>query len=157
MRRILIVAAAALSVAGVSRAAELSSKQVLTLEGAMKMIAAAEAEASHNNWPCVVAVVDDGGWLIALQRMDAVPMLASVELAPAKARAAAAFRKPTQLLEEAINKGRIAETTAPGYTQMQGGVPVVVAGHVVGAIGVSADTPAHDQQIAEAGVRAITP
>lgn len=157
MRGVVVLMAAMMSTAGASHAAELASKQALTLEGANKMIAAAQTEATRNGWPCVVAVVDDGGWMLAMQRMDAVPMLASVELAPAKARSAAAFRKPTQLLEEAINKGRTAEVTASGYTQMQGGVPVIVGGHVVGAIGVSADTPAHDQQIAEAGVRAITP
>jgi glc operon protein GlcG len=136
-------------------AAQALQKRVLTLEDARRVIAAAESEAQRNGSPGVVAVVDDGGWLIALERMDNAPMLASVELAPAKARAAAAYRKPTQALEEAINHGRIAAITAPGFVQMQGGVPLVLDGHVVGAIGVSADTPAHDQQIAEAGAAAL--
>src|SRR5690348_7049321 len=83
-------------------------------------------------------------------------MPASVELAPAKARAAAAHRKPTQApLEEAINHGRIAAVTAPGFVQMQGGLPLVLDGHVVGTIAVSADTPEHDQRIAEAGAAAL--
>ena len=105
----------------------------------------------------MLAVVDDGGWLVLLERMDGAPMLASVELAPGKARAAAVYRKPTRALEESINGGRAAAVTAPGFVQMQGGVPLVAGGEVVGAIGVSADTPAHDEQIAEAGARALTP
>ena len=118
---------------------------------------AAEAEAQRNNAPGVIAVVDEAGWLILLERMDKAPMLASVELAPGKARSAAIFRKPTQVLEESINKGRIAAVTAPGFVQMQGGLPLIVDGDIVGAIGVSADTPVHDQQIAEAGARALAP
>jgi glc operon protein GlcG len=138
-----------------SVAAQGPQKRVLTLEEAKRVIAAAQMEAQRAGAPGVVAVVDDGGWLIALERMDNAPMLASVELAPAKARAAAAYRKPTQALEEAINHGRIAAVTAPGFVQMQGGLPLVLDGQVVGAIGVSADTPAHDQQIAEAGAAAL--
>ncbi len=85
---------------------QLSMKRVLTLEAAMEIVAAATAEAARMKCPCVVAVVDDAGWLLALQRMDEAPMLASIELAPGKARAAALFRKPTQALESAINGGR---------------------------------------------------
>jgi glc operon protein GlcG len=134
--------------------AQLAQKRVLTLEAARQVMAAAQAEAQRNGAPGVLAIVDDGGWLILLERMDNAPMLASVELAPAKARSAALYRKSTRLLEEAINQGRPAAVTA-GFTQMQGGVPLLVGGQVVGAIGVSADTPAHDQQIAEAGARAL--
>jgi glc operon protein GlcG len=134
--------------------AEVPQKPILTLDAARRVIAAAEAEAERNGWPCVLAVVDDGGWLILLERMNNVPMLASVELAPAKARSAAIYRKPTQALEEAINHGRVAAVTAD-FVQMQGGLPLIIDGQVVGAIGISADTPAHDQQIAEAGARAI--
>jgi glc operon protein GlcG len=136
---------------------QLAQKRVLTLEAARHVVGAAEDEARRNGWPCVLAVVDDGGWLVLLERMDGAPMLASVELAPGKARAAAVYRKPTRALEESINGGRAAAVTAPGFVQMQGGVPLVAGGEVVGAIGVSADTPAHDEQIAEAGARALTP
>src|SRR5690349_3907490 len=93
---------------------QLPQKRVLTLEAARRVIAAAEAEAQRNNAPAVLAVVDDGGWLILLERMDHAPMLASVEIAPGKARAAAAYRKPTQALEETINRGRTAAVSAPG-------------------------------------------
>jgi glc operon protein GlcG len=136
---------------------QLPQKKVLTLEAARRVAAAAEVEAQRNNAPAVLAVVDDSGWLILLERMDNAPMLASVEIAPGKARAAAIYRKPTQVLEEVINRGRTAAVTAPGFVQMQGGVPLMVNGEVVGAIGVSADTPVHDQLIAEAGARALLP
>jgi glc operon protein GlcG len=137
--------------------AQLAEKKVLTLAAARKMVAAAEAEATRNNWPGVIAVVDDGGWPILVVRMDNAALLAGVELAPGKARTAALFRKPSQALEDAINNGRIAATTARGFTMMKGALPIVVDGQVIGAIGVSADTPDHDVQIAQAGLAALTP
>ena len=130
-------------------------KRVITLEQARRVIGAAEAEASRNGWPCVIAVVDDGGWLIALERMDNPAMLASVELASGKARTAALFRKPTADIEKSIDTGRVAAVTAGGFVEMQGGIPLQLGGQIAGAIGVSADMPAHDEQIAEAGVRAL--
>jgi glc operon protein GlcG len=156
--RLAILAVAAACLPDWSQAqAQLPQKKVLTLEAARRVVAAAEVEAQRNNAPAVLAIVDDSGWLILLERMDHAPMLASVEIAPGKARAAAIYRKPTQVLEEAINRGRTAAVTAPGFVQMQGGVPLMVNGEVVGAIGVSADTPVHDQLIAEAGARALLP
>jgi glc operon protein GlcG len=137
--------------------AHLPQKKVLTLELARQIARAAESEALRVNAPGVIAVVDDAGWLVLLVRMDRAPMLASIELASGKARSAAIYRKPTQALEEAINKGRVAAVTAPGFVQMQGGMPVKAGGDFVGAIGISADTPDHDQQIAEAGARALAP
>jgi len=78
-----------------------------------------------------------------------------VELAPGKARTAALFKKPSQALEDAINDGRIAAVTAHGYIEMQGGLPIVVDGQVIGGIGASFDTPEHDVQIARAGLAAL--
>ena len=104
----------------------------------------------------LVAVVDDGGWPILLLRMDNAAYVASVELAPAKTRTAALFKKPSQALEDAINHGRIAAVTAHGFTEMQGGLPIVVDGQVIGGIGASFDTPEHDVQIARAGLAALT-
>jgi glc operon protein GlcG len=104
----------------------------------------------------VVAIADDGGWLILLERMDHAAMTASVELAAGKARSAALFKKPSQQLEEAINHGRYAAITAPGFVEMQGGLPVVVDGEVVGAIGASFAKPEQDVQIAQAGLAALT-
>lgn len=137
--------------------AQLAEKKVLTLAAARKMVAAAEAEALRNNWAGVIAVVDDGGWPILIERMDNAALVAGVELAPGKARTAALFKRPSQALEDAINNGRIAATTARGFVLMKGALPIIVDGQVIGAIGVSADTPDHDVQIAQAGLAALTP
>lgn len=135
--------------------AQLQEKKVLSLQAARKMVAAAETEAERQHLRGVIAVVDDGGWVILLERMDNPAYTASVELAPAKARTAALFKKPTQALEEAINRGRIAAVTARDFTEMQGGLPIVVDGQVIGGIGASFDTPEHDLEIAEAGLAAL--
>jgi glc operon protein GlcG len=136
-------------------AAQFAEKKVLTLEIARKIVTAAESEAARNHLAGVVAVVDDGGWPILIERMDHAAYLASVELAPGKARTAALFKKPSQALEDAINHGRVAAVTAQGFTEMQGGLPIVVDGEVIGAIGASFDTPEHDVQIAQAGIAAV--
>src|ERR1700680_750359 len=102
---------------GLSAQAQLLEKKALSLEAARKMVAAAQAEAERNHWRGVVAVVDDGGWVILLERMDHAAMTASVELAPGKARSAALFARPTQALEQAINQGRYAAITARGFIE----------------------------------------
>jgi glc operon protein GlcG len=135
--------------------AQFAVKKVLTLEVARKVVAAAEAEAARNHLAGVVAVVDDGGWPILIERMDHAAYLASVELAPGKARTAALFKKPSQALEDTINHGRVAAVTAQGFTEMQGGLPIVVDGEVIGAVGASFDTPEHDVEIAQAGLTAV--
>jgi glc operon protein GlcG len=141
---------------GRSAEAQLLEKKGLSLEAARKMVAAAEAEAERNDWRGVVAVVDDGGWIILLERMDHAAMTASVELAPGKARTAALFKKPSQALEETINRGRYAAITARGFIEMQGALPVVVDGEVIGAIGASFATPEEDEQVAKAGLAALS-
>jgi glc operon protein GlcG len=140
---------------GPSVQAQLLEKKALSLEAAHKIVAAAEAEAQRNNWRGVVAVVDDGGWIILLERMDHAALTAGVELAPGKARAAALYKKPSQELEEAINHGRYAAITARGFIEMQGALPVVVDGEVIGAIGASFATPEEDEQVAKAGLAAL--
>jgi glc operon protein GlcG len=104
-------------------AAQFMEKKVLTLALARKMVAAAEAEAERHHLAGVVAVADDGGWPILIERMDHAAYVASVELAPGKARTAALFKKPSEVLEDAINHGRFAAVTARGFIQMQGGLP----------------------------------
>jgi uncharacterized protein GlcG (DUF336 family) len=92
-------------------------------------------------------VVDDGGWPLLIERVGQagyLASLASVELAPGKSRTAALFKKPSQALEDAINLGRVAAVTARGFTEMQGALPIVVDGEVIGAIGASFDTSEHD-------------
>lgn len=137
-------------------AAPLPETKVLTLEAAQKMVAGAVAEAKRLHLAGVVAVVDAGGWPILLVRMDNAAYIASVELAPGKARSAALFKKPTQVLEESINHGRFAAVTAPGFVQMEGGLPVVVDGQVIGGIGASFATPEDDARIVKAGLSALT-
>ena len=137
-------------------AAQLVEKKVLTLDAARKMAAAGEAEARRQKLRGVIAIVDDGGWLILLERMDDAAYVASVDLAPGKARTAALFKKPSAALEDAINHGRFAAVTA-GFVEMQGGLPIIVDGQVVGGIGASFDTPEHDVEIAQAGLSALGP
>jgi len=154
-RLVCVFAFTMLALQASSASAQLAEKKVLTLELARKMVAAAEAEADRNHLRGVVAVVDDGGWPILLERMDNPAYIASVELAPAKARSAALFKKPSEALEEMVNHGRIAAVTAHGFIEMSGGMPIVVDGQVVGGIGASFDTPEHDIEIAKAGLSAL--
>lgn len=136
-------------------AAELPNQQVLTLAAAQQVLSAAQSKAQASGWPCVIAVVDSSGLPILLLRMDNAAVPAGVELAPGKARTAALFRRPSGALEDAINGPRQAVITAQGFVLMRGGLPIVVNGHTVGAIGVSADTPQHDEEIARAGIAAL--
>lgn len=138
-----------------SALAQLMDRKELTLQAARKMVAAAEAEAERQHLRGVIAVVDEGGWPILVERMDNSAYIASVELAPAKARTAALFKKPSGALEDAINHGRIAALSARDFIEMQGGFPIVVGGQVIGGIGASFDTPEHDVQIAQAGLAAL--
>ncbi|MGC0053906.1 GlcG/HbpS family heme-binding protein [Brucella pituitosa] len=136
-------------------ALDLPTKPYLTLEAARTVLTAAQAKASENGWPCVIAVVDAEGLPIVMERMDNASVLAGVDLAPGKARTAALSRRESGALEDAINGPRPAAVTAQGFVMMRGGVPITVDGTVVGAIGVSADTPDHDEQIAKAGIAAL--
>ena len=136
-------------------AVELPSQPVLTLAAAQQVLSAAQSKAQASGWPCVIAVVDSSGSPILLLRMDNAAVPAGVELAPGKARTAALFRRPSGALEDAINGSRPAAITAQGFVLMRGGLPFVVNGHPVGAIGVSADPPQHDKKIAQAGIAAL--
>lgn len=142
---------------GMAVAASLPTRPVLTLEAARSILAAAERKAHAEGWPCVAAVVDNDGLPIALDRMDDAAVPAGVELAPGKARTAALFRRPSGMLEDAVNAQRPAALSARGFVLMRGGWPLTMNGQVVGAIGVSADTPEHDEIIAKAGAAALVP
>jgi uncharacterized protein GlcG (DUF336 family) len=133
----------------------MQTKPVLTLEDVKKIAAAAEAEAQQNNWKVVISVVDDGGHLLWLQRLDGAAPISSY-IAPAKAKTAALGRRDSKIYEDLINNGRTAFLTAPNLDGMlEGGVPIVVDGHVVGAVGVSGVKSAEDVQIARAGIAAV--
>lgn len=129
-------------------------KKVLSLEGARKAAAAAEVEARKNNWNVVIAVVDDGGHLLYLQRMDGT-QTGSVQVAIDKARTAQSFKRPTKVFEDAIAGGRNALLGLHGALPLEGGLPILVGGQLVGAIGVSGVKSTEDGQIAKAGVDAL--
>ncbi len=129
---------------------KLPVKPVLTLSVAKKIAAAAEAEATRRGSTVVIAIVDDGGHLILLQRLDDT-QVASVEVGIGKARTAAIFRRPSKVFEDQVKNGRVAALALPGATPLQGGVPILVDGKVVGAIGVSGNTPQEDEDIAIVG------
>ena len=128
----------------------------ISIEQAKKAMAAAEAEARKNNWQVVISIVDTGGHLVMLQRLDA--QNASVDIATGKARTAVNFRRPTKALEDglAANGSALRILAVPGVTPLQGGLPIVVDGKIIGAIGVSGVTSAQDEQIAGAGIKALT-
>jgi uncharacterized protein GlcG (DUF336 family) len=135
----------------------MQTKPVLTLDDARKIAAAAEAEAVKNNWNVVISIVDDGGHLLWLQRLDGAAPISSY-IAPAKAKTAALGRRESKAYEDLINNGRTAFLTAPNLDGMlEGGVPIVVDGHVVGAVGVSGVKSADDVRIAKAGIEALVP
>jgi glc operon protein GlcG len=130
------------------------TKPMLTLDDAKRIAAAAEAEARINNWAVVIAVCDDGGHLILLHRIDGVAPISS-EIGPAKARAAALGKRETKLYEDMINQGRAAFLSAPLEGMLEGGVPIIVDGQVVGAVGVSGVKSSEDAHIAKAGIAAL--
>lgn len=132
----------------------LTEKPALTLAAAKKIVAAAEAEALKNAWPVVIAVVDDGGNLLCLERLDNA-QFASVEIAIQKARAAIAFKRPTKVWEEMLASGQQRVLNLAGVVTSEGGVPLTWKDRIVGAVGVSGVKPSEDGQIARAGAAVL--
>jgi len=128
----------------------------VTLEQAKKIMAGAEAEARKNSWPVVIAILDSGGNLVMLQRLDGAQW-GSVEVAKSKAYSAVAFRRPTKVFQDALAQGggnlRLLGLT--GASVLEGGIPIMVDGRIAGAIGVSGVTSEQDAQIARAGLEAL--
>jgi uncharacterized protein GlcG (DUF336 family) len=137
-----------------TNALPLIAKHTLSLAAAKKIASAAEAFARRKGWNVVIAVVDDGGHLIYLARMDGT-QIGSVDVAQAKARTALAFKRPTKQWDEALAAGRHAVLGLPGVTPVEGGLPLLVKGEFVGAIGVSGVTSAQDGEIAHAGAAVL--
>ncbi len=133
----------------------MNSKPFLALDDVKRIAAAAEAEALKNQWAVSIAIVDDGGHLLWLQRLDgAAPV--SAHIAPGKARTSALGRRESRVYEEMINQGRTSFLSAPGLEALlEGGVPIMVDGHCVGAVGVSGVKSSEDVQIAKAGIAAL--
>lgn len=133
----------------------MKNKAYLELADAKTIAAAAEAEALKNNWPVTIAIADDGGHLLWLQRMDGAPTI-SAHIAPAKAHTAALGRRESKVYEDVINGGRMSFLSAPAIQGMlEGGVPIMKDGQCIGAVGVSGVKSNEDAQIAKAGIAAI--
>ncbi len=132
----------------------MATKPILTLEDAKRVAAAAEAEAKTNEWKVVIAVVDDGGHLLYLQRSHDT-QFGSVETAITKAHAAVAFQRPTKASEDAVTSGRLIHLALPGVIPAEGGVPLLRDGVIVGGIGISGVRSFQDGQIAQAGANAL--
>jgi glc operon protein GlcG len=126
----------------------------LTLDDAKSIAAAAEAEATRNDWAVVIAIVDAGGHLIHLLRRDNT-QFGSIEVAIQKARAAVAFRRPTKVWDQHVGEGRLRYLGLPGTLPIEGGLPVVVQGEFIGAVGVSGVRSDEDAQVAQAGLNAV--
>lgn len=130
-------------------------RKALTLADVKRIAAAAEAEATANNWAVTIAITDDGGHLLALSRLDGAPPVSS-HIAPAKARTAALGRRESKVYEDVINNGRYSFLSAPQIEGMlEGGVPIIVDGQCIGAVGVSGVKSSEDAQIARAGIAAL--
>jgi uncharacterized protein GlcG (DUF336 family) len=131
------------------------SKMMLEAADVAKILAAAQAEAVKNAWPVTIAVCDEGGHLLGLTRLDGVAPIAAY-IAPEKARCAALGRRDSGVYEKMINEGRVSFLSAPVLQGMlEGGVPITINGHVVGAVGVSGVKSTEDAQIAQAGIAAL--
>lgn len=135
-------------------AADLPSKPVLTLEAAKLTAEAAGKHAGENGWKVCIAILDDGGHLLYFQRMDGV-QAGSIVVAKKKAESAILFKRPTKVFEDVVAGGRTALLALPGALPIEGGLPIVVDGHVIGAIGVSGVTSQQDGEIGQAGIDAL--
>ena len=149
-RRIGLTGLLSLCLAG-SLNAQLATKKALTLEAAKKIAAAAQAEAVKNQWTVVIAIVDDGGNLIYQEKMDGT-QIASIDIAPFKARSAVGFKRPTKEFGDRLTGGATYLLKVPWAAPFEGGVPLVVGGELVGAIGVSGMSSQQDGVVAAAGV-----
>lgn len=141
-------------VLGPAAEAQLATRQALTLDGAKRIMAAAEAEATKNKWTVAIAIVDEAGDLIALHKIDDT-QAGSIDIAIAKARTSARMKRPTKALEDAVAGGRNALLGVEGLMPLEGGVPITVGGRIVGAVGVSGVTSQQDAQVAMAGIAAL--
>jgi len=156
MRSTIAILIFALSAAAFATEPTITRTPTLTLDGARAVIAAAMAQAKAKNAPGgAIAVVDEGGNLVAMERLDHT-FAASALISIGKARTAAQFKKPTLMLEDVVNQGRTAMVALDDFTPLKGGVPITVDGQVVGAVGVSGAASAQqDEEIAQAGAAAL--
>jgi uncharacterized protein GlcG (DUF336 family) len=148
-----LVLAAAVGSVGIS-AQQLSIKRALNLAVAKTIAAAAEKEAMANKWAMFITIIDDGGTILFVERIDDA-QIGSYEVSMQKAQTALKFRRPTKAFEDLVNGGRPAVAKLPGVLPIEGGVPLMADGKVIGAIGVSGGASSQDAQVAQAGVAAL--
>ena len=153
---LLVVPALLVMVAPASAQGPAAYGPAITLEQAKKITAGAEAEAKKNNWPVVIAIVDSGGNLVMLTRLDNAQW-GSNEVAREKAHSAVAFRRPTKVFQDLIAQGgaNLRLLNLSGASMLEGGIPIVVDGKIVGGVGVSGVTSQQDAQIGQAGIDAL--
>ena len=132
----------------------MKTKAVLSQTEVLRILTAARTEAQNNQWPVTIVVVDDGGHPLALERLDGAAPI-SAYIATEKARTSALGRRESKGYEEMVNGGRTAFVTAPLLTSLEGGVPVIVDGQVIGAVGVSGVKAEQDAQVAKAGAQCL--
>ena len=152
--RMITVALAVVTTGAGIRADQLATKKTLTLAIAKQIAAASEAEATKNKWIQVIAILDDGGNLIYLERMDD-SQLGSLDIALAKAKSALYFKRPTKAFQDQVAAGGNNILKLPNAIANEGGVPLMADGKVIGAIGISGATAQQDGQVAAAGVDAL--
>lgn len=150
----ILTAGAAAICAGLVCGQQLSTKRTLNLEIAKRIVAAAEQEARKNNFTMFICVVDDGGNVMFIERLDDA-QLGSFEVSIEKAKSALLFKRPTKAFEDQVAGGRTVVLKLPGALPVEGGIPLMADGRIIGAIGVSGGTSPQDAQVASAGVAAL--
>jgi uncharacterized protein GlcG (DUF336 family) len=150
----IVIAVVSMALTAGAWAEQLADKKALTLAVAKQVAAAAENEAAKNKFTMVIAIVDDGGNLVYLEKMDET-QIGSIEVAQAKAHSAIAFKRPTKAFQDALAGGNSGILKLPGAIATEGGVPLLADGKVIGAIGVSGGTSQQDATIADAGASAL--
>ena len=150
---VILCAVFAVLLHAVPASAQLRDTKLITYDGARNIMAAAEAEARKNNWNLAIAVVDAAGGLVMFHKMDGAGP-SNVDFAIAKARTAARYRRASRLIDSAVTAGRMA-FLATDALPIEGGIPIVIDGLVIGAVGASGATSAQDAQSAQAGINAL--
>jgi len=154
MVRVILTYALGIVLAG-SASAQLLDKKTVSLAAAKKMAAACEAQAAKNNWKVVITILDDGGNLVYLERMDGAT-LAQIQLSEGKARAALFFKTPSKTLQDELVNGVVAPLSVNGVVRLQGGLPIMVEGKLIGAIGTSGASQSQDDQCSQAGINTLS-
>ena len=154
MKKLNLLVSSLLIAAATLGAQQLSTKKSLNLAVTKVIVAAAEKEAMKNGWAMFITVIDDGGTLVAMERLDEA-QIGSLDVAMGKAQTSLKFKRPSKVFDDLINSGKNALLGLPGVTPIEGGFPLMADGKVIGAIGVSGGTSQQDAQVAQAGVAAL--